>query len=306
MDRIHELRIFVRVAETGGFTRAADDLQLPRATVSAAIKQLEARLGARLLNRTTRSVQLTQDGKAYYARCLRLLADLDEADSLFRSSSKAPRGRLRIDVPARLGRLIIAPALPDFFHRYPEIEVELGVSDRPVDLVQEGVDCVIRVGDLSDSRLVSLPLGVLPIASCASRDYLARFGTPVKPDDLATHYAVNYASPLTRRIDDWEYFIDGEYRRFPMRSLVTVNNAEAYIACCAAGLGLIQIPRYDLQGDPALSDLVEILHDWPAAPLPLSVLYPERQHLPLRVQVFADWVRRLLRERMNPQEQTAR
>jgi len=300
MDRFLRMQVFVRVAEAGSFTRAADRLQLPRATVSTAIQQLEAELGARLLQRTTRKVQLTHDGAAYYERCLRLLADLEEADALFRQGHGAPKGKLRIDVPGRLGRLVLAPALPDFFQRYPDIELELGVTDRPVDLVQEGVDCVVRVGELEDSGLVARRIGLLQVANCASRDYLDAHGRPQRVEELEQHWAVRYASPLNGRVEDWEYMVDSERRTLPMRSHVTVNSAEAYIACCLAGLGLIQIPAYDLRVDPALATLEEVLPQWRAAPLPISVLYPHRRHLSRRVQAFVDWAQALFLLRLQP------
>ncbi|WP_119389736.1 LysR family transcriptional regulator [Taklimakanibacter lacteus] len=298
MDKIDTLKVFVRLVESRSFTRTADLLRMPRSTVSMALQALEHRVGTRLINRTTRRVSLTEDGNAFYERCLRLLADYEETETLFRQSSSLPRGKLRINVPGRLGRLIIAPALPQFFARYPDIEIDMGVTDRAVDLLQEGIDCVLRVGPLADSSLVSRKLGDLVLLNCASPAYLAEHGTPRSIADLATHFAVNYASPASGRIEEWEYVEAGAERRIALRSRVTVNNAEAYIACCLAGLGLIQIPAYDVESHLASHELVEVMSDLRAAPMPVSLLYPHRQHASRRLQLFIDWITGLLSSRL--------
>ncbi len=294
MDRIGRLTVFARVAETASFTRAADALGLPRSSVSAAIQALEAGLGVRLLHRTTRRVTLTEDGTAFYERCQRLIGDYDELDALFRSDGQA-QGRLRANVPGRIGRLVIAPALPELLARYPALEIDMGVTDRPVDLVQEGVDCAIRVGALADSGLVARRLGDLAFGNYASPAYLERHGTPHRPDELTRHLAVRYASPQSGRAEQWEYVVDGEARFLDMPARVTVNNAEAYIACAVAGLGLIQIPAYDARAHVAAGELVELMPDHRAAPVPISLIYPHRRHLSRRLQVFADWIDELFR-----------
>ncbi|MBK1867188.1 LysR family transcriptional regulator [Aestuariivirga sp. YIM B02566] len=298
MDRIDELKIFIRLAESQSFTRTADLLHMPRSTVSMALQDLEQRVGARLLQRTTRQVSLTEDGSAFYERALRLLADYEETETLFRQSTAKPGGKLRINVPGRLGRLIIAPALPDFFAAFPDIEIDMGVTDRTVDLVQEGIDCVIRVGPLADSTLVSRRIGDLVLLNCASPSYLERHGTPHVVTDLAGHVAVNYASPASGRTEEWEYAEAGKIHSLKLRSRVTVNNAEAYIACCLAGLGLIQIPAYDVREHIEAGDLVEVMSDLRAAPMPIALLYPHRQHASRRLQVFLDWVTALLMSRL--------
>ncbi|MCF6114261.1 LysR family transcriptional regulator [Mesorhizobium muleiense] len=294
MDRFDTLRIFQRVAETRSFTKAAASVQIPRSTVSVAVQELEASVGARLLNRTTRHVALTHDGAAFYERCTRLLADLEDAVTLFRQGTAKPVGKLRVDAPGRIARRIIAPALPDFFARYPEIELDLGATDHAVDLVEEGVDCAIRVGTLNDSSLIARPLGRLELINCASPVYLAKYGVPEKIADLTDHLAVNYASPFTGRLDEWECVENGESRKLPMRGLVTVNNAESYIACCLAGLGLIQIPAYDVRHHLEAGRLSEVLRNWRAAPMPITLLYPHRRHLSRRLKVFVDWIEKLL------------
>jgi LysR family transcriptional regulator, regulator for bpeEF and oprC len=295
LDRIDLFRTFIRVVECASFTRAADRLGLPRSSVSAAVIDLEARVGVRLLHRSTRKVSPTQDGAAFYERCLRLVADVEETEGLFRRTSIGPSGRLRIDVPGRIGRLIIAPALPDFLALYPQLDIELRVTDRAVNLVEESVDCSLRVGPLSDSGTIARKIGDLPLINVASPGYLAQHGTPTQPADLGMHLAVNYASPSTGRIEDWEWIEDGEVRASPMRGRVTVNSAEAYIACCLAGLGLIQIPAFDVKRHLNAGELVEVMPGHRAEPMPMTLLYPHRQHLSHRLHVFVEWLEQILK-----------
>lgn len=294
MDRIDLFRIFARVVECANFTRAADTLGVPRSSVSAAVRELEERVGARLLHRTTRKVSPTQDGEAFYERCQRLISDVEEAENLFRQNEAKPSGELRVNAPGRIGRLIIAPALPVFLDLYPRIDINLGITDRAVNLIEESVDCVLRVGPLSDSELIARAIGTLPLINVASPAYLERYGTPQTPEDLARHWAVNYASPSTGRVGPWEWIEGDDMRTLMMRGRVTVNSAEAYIACCLSGLGLIQIPAYDVRPHLEAGELVEVLTDYRAEPLPMTLLYPHRQHLSRRVQVFADWLEDLL------------
>lgn len=298
VDRIDLFRIFARVVECSSFTRAADTLGIPRSSVSAAVRELEGRVDARLLHRTTRKVSPTQDGAAFYERCLRVIAEVEDTENLFRQTAAQPSGRLRIDVPGRIGRLIIAPALPEFLDRYPLIDVDLGVTDRAVNLVEDSVDCVLRVGPLSDSGLIARPIGELPLINVASPAYLARHGTPRSPDDLGNHLAVNYASPSSGRIEGWEWIEGGTLRNLSLKSRVTVNSAEAYIACCLAGLGLIQIPAYDVKHHLQTGELAEVMPDHRAEPMPMTLLYPHRQHVSRRLKVFADWLEALLRRQL--------
>lgn len=298
MDRIDLFRIFVRVVECASFTRAADTLGLPRSTVSVAIQTLEARLGARLLHRTTRKVAPTRDGDAFYEHCLRLLADIEEAESLFRQGSAGPSGRLRVNVPGRIGRLVIAPALPDFLARYPGIEIELGVTDRMVDLIEEGIDCVLRVGPPGPAGLIGRTIGVLPLINVASPSYLAQHGRPDAPADLPGHQVVRYASPSTGRVEEWEWMEAGEVRHCPVRGRVTTNSAEACIACCLAGLGLIQIPAYDVQPHLLAGELVEVMPDFQAEPMPMTLLHPDRRHPSRRLRTFGDWLATLLKREL--------
>ncbi|MBK8163006.1 MAG: LysR family transcriptional regulator [Gammaproteobacteria bacterium] len=294
MDRIDTMYVFLRVAETGSFTKAANQLSLPRATVSSAVQRLESTLGTRLLHRTTRSVQLTRDGSALLDRCRGLLAELDDIENLFRDVPARIRGRLKVDVPTRVARIIIVPALPDFFARYPEIELELGATDRPVDILQEGVDCVIRVGSAHASGMVTHQIGHFPLLSCASPSYLQRHGVPARPADLDDHWIVNYAAPSNGSIWPWKYSEDGVYRTRPMRSRITVNNAETYVASGLAGMGLIQAPAYGLLDHIARGELVEVMPQARPEPVPVYAIHPNRHQLSHRVQAFIDWMKERL------------
>ena len=290
MDRIETMRIFTRVAELESFTKTAERLGLPKASVSTAIKELEASLGTRLLQRTTRRVQLTQDGTSFYQRALDLLADLEEAESMFRSEAKDVRGRIRVDMPMGFARNILMPHLPKFIVAHPNLELELSSTDRRVDLIREGFDCVIRAGTLSDSGLIVKPLGQITLINCASPEYLATYGRPKRLDDLRQHRIVRYVQDFGQRDEGLEYFDGEKYRCFRMKGSVTVNNSEAYTAACLAGLGLIQSPRVGLKSYVDEGRLVEVLPKFRAAPMPVSILYANRRHLATRVRLFMDWV----------------
>ena len=296
MDRIELYRVFVRVVDCAGFTRAANQLNLPRSTVSEAVRTLEQRLGTRLLHRTTRQVTPTQDGLLFHARCQQLIADADEAEQLFRQSPQALSGRIKVDVPGRIGRVIIAPALPTFLQAFPQIDVELGMTDRSIDLIEDGVDCALRVGPLQDSRLVARSMGQLPLINVASPAYVERHGLPTHPSQLGTHWGVLYASPGNGRVEAWEWRENGVLRSQPLAGRVTVNSAEAYIACCVAGLGLIQIPVYDVRAELAVGSLLEVMPAYRADPMPMHLLFPHRRHPSQRLRVFVDWMQRVLVE----------
>jgi DNA-binding transcriptional LysR family regulator len=299
MDRIDLFRIFARVVELGNFTRAADSLGMPRSSVSAAVAELEGRVGARLLNRTTRRVSPTPDGAAFYERCVRAIADIAEIEGLFRQTGSKLVGKLKIDVPGRIGRLIVAPELPGFLAQYPGIEIALGVTDRAINLVEEGVDCALRVGPTRDSALIARPIGKLALINVASPAYLERHGMPLGPDDLDAHWGVRYASPSSGRVEPWEWIENGVVRTKALHGRVTVNSAEAYIACCLAGLGLIQIPAYDVRDHLDAGELIEVMPGHRAEAMPMTLLYPHRRQLSRRVQVFADWLEKLLRAAIN-------
>ena len=302
MDHLQAMRTFARVAHLGSFTKAAEQLQLPRPTVSNAVQYLEKHLKIRLLQRTTRRVALTAEGATYYERCVRLLADLDDVETLFEDAGASPRGVIRVDLPERFALNQVIPALPDFHARYPDLRVVLSTTDRFVDLISDGIDCAVRVGVLSDTSLVARRVGEMAQINCASPAYLARYGTPRSPDDLPDHVAVGYFSSRTGRELDWEYadMDSGALQTVKMRSVVAVNSSQAYLACCIAGLGLIQVPRDGLA--PLLEDgsLVEVLPEWHAAPLPVSVMFPNGRHLAPRVRIFVDWLAQTLDDAHRP------
>ncbi|MDT9000073.1 LysR family transcriptional regulator [Paucibacter sp. APW11] len=306
MDRLQAMQLFVQIADSGSFTRAAEALGLSRPAASNAIRALEDRLGTRLLSRTTRQVQLTADGQAYRERCQRLLADMAEAEALFRPQGSQLRGRLRIDVPSRVAAGLMAPALPDFLEHHPELSLELGSSDRAIDLFQDGVDAVIRVGASSDERLISRPLGQFRVGSYASPAYLARHGRPERLEALSGHWLVDYAPPQAPASEQlglaaWEHLAaNGSRQRLMLRSRLRVNSVETYLAAGLAGLGLIQVPAYDVAGALARGELVELMQAWPAPPLPVALLYPQRRHLSRRLQAFAAWCETLFRPHLLP------
>jgi DNA-binding transcriptional LysR family regulator len=288
---IDAMKVFARVAERGSFTRAAADLGLPKASVSIAVQQLETLLGTRLLHRTTRRVEPTQDGLAFLERCRDMLDDIDELQSMFRDDERDLRGRLRVDMPTTSARLFVLPQLPDFLAAHPGIELELSCADRRVDLIHEGFDCVLRVGALENvDNLVARPLGQLVIGTFASPGYLARHGEPHSPDDLGGHRMVHYAQSFGGQPDGFEYVdADGVQVR-PVAGALTVNNTESYQAACVAGLGLIQAPTAGLQPLVDAGQLREVLRDYRAAPMPMNLLYAHRRHLPRRVRVFMEWL----------------
>lgn len=301
-NQLDAMQAFTRVAELGSFTQAAASLGLPKASVSIAVQRLEELLGTRLLHRTTRRVQMTQDGQAFYERCKDLLADMDELQSMFQPAQEALRGRLRVDMPLGVARQIVVPRLPEFLAAHPLLEVELSSTDRRVDLVREGFDCVLRVGTLGDSSLVARPLGLYRLLNYASPAYVARHGMPQTLADLAQHRLVHYVPTLGARSPGFEYMeaASGETRFVPMPGAVTVNNSEAYEAACVAGLGIIQAPEVGLVPLVAAGRLVEVLPDLRAAPMPVSLLYANRRHLPKRVQAFMNWVAQVMQPFLHP------
>jgi LysR family transcriptional regulator for bpeEF and oprC len=293
LDRFQAMQVFTRVVDANSFTQAADSLGLPRATVSTTIQGLERMLKVRLLNRTTRRLSLTPDGASYYERCIRILADLEDAEASFRDIAQGPQGRLRIDTPPSIGRLILIPALCEFHSRYPDIELAIGMSDRPVDMVQEAVDCVIRVGELQDSSMVAKRIGTFESITCAAPSYLERYGEPRTIEQLKEHRAVHYFSGRTGRNMDWSFTIDGKPTAVAVPGSVAVNDAEAYVSCGVNGFGIIQPARYMVAPHLESGALREVLSDWTPSPMPISVVYQHNRHLSPKVRVFVDWVSEL-------------
>ncbi len=291
MDRYEAMRVFTRIVERRSFTLAAEDLGLPRTTVTDAIKALEARLGVRLLQRTTRHVSPTLDGEAYYARCLRLIADLEDAESAF--TAVKPRGLLRVDVHGTLARDFVFPKLPDFLTSYPDVELFVSEGDRFIDLVREGADCVLRVGALQDSEMIVRRLTMLPEVTCASPDYCERYQTPTDIDGLSGHRMVGFRSSATGAILPLEFTVSRSVRNVMLPTSLTVTGAQSYTAAGLAGLGLIQAPRHGLEKYLATGELISLLENCPPSPSPVSLLYPRSKQLSPRLRVFIDWIARV-------------
>lgn len=288
MDKVDAMRLFVRIVERRSFTLAAQDLDLPRSTVTEVVKRLEGRLGVRLLERTTRHVRPSLDGEAYYQRCVSILAEIEEAEAAFTGAQ--PEGLLRVDVQGVLARHFMLPGLPGFLARYPQLQLRIGESDRYVDLVREGVDCVLRVGRPTDSSMVGRQIAQLTEGTYASPAYVQAHGRPASPDALDGHRMVAFVSSASGGVLPLEFQGQGQLQQRLLPQLVSVTGTEMYVACARLGLGLIQVPSYRVQDDLASGQLVEILPDYPPTPSPVYVLYPQSRQLSPRVRVFVDWL----------------
>lgn len=299
MKQAEQLRAFIRVAELGSFTAAAASLGLPKANVSVAVSALESELGIQLFHRTTRSVRLTADGTIALERAHELLNGLDEWSQMFHKDANL-RGRLRVDMPVTIARDVVIPNLPAFLQRHPQLSVELSSTDRLVDVVAEGFDCVLRVGARSDSSLIARPVGQYRIVNCASSGYVAQYGRPRVLADLARHRLVYYSAKFGHTPTGFEY-VDpktGEERESAMKGVVTVNSVSAYIGAAEAGLGIVQVPEVGVRDRLRSGEFVELLSEWRPAPLPVTLLYPHRRNLSLRVRAFMDWMVTLLTPRL--------
>jgi len=288
VDRIDAMRLFVRVVDRRSFTQAAQDLGVPRSTATEVVKQIETRLGVRLLQRTTRHVAPTLDGDAYYHHCTRVIAEIEEGEAAF--SGAKPRGVLRIDVHGTLARHFVLPGLPRFLAQYPDLELLIGEGDRLVDLVKEGIDCVLRVGELSNSNRVARRVALLEEGTFMSRAYVERYGEPRTPDDLERHCMVGFVSSATGQVIPLEFTVGGTLRYLTLRVVVSVTAAETMVSAAKLGLGLIQVPRYHVRADLEAGRLVEVLQDFRPSPTPVSLLYPHGRQLSPRVRVFIDWL----------------
>ena len=295
MENTEAIKRFVRVAELGSFTKAADSLGLPKASVSQAVQQLETRLGTQLLHRTTRKVQLTPDGQMFYERGKDLLTEMDELDSLFQGDDASISGLIRVDMSYPMARNVVIPHLPEFLNRYPNLQVDLSSTDRRVDPIAEGFDCVVRTGALTDSGLIVRHIGEMPQTNFASPTYLAKYGEPKQLEELSKHWLIHYNVNASTRFDAFEYWDGQTCQRIPMQSRVSVNNVDAYRAACVAGLGIIQAPFLGARGLLEEGKLVEILKDFRAPGMPISLLYPHRRNLSKRMRIFMDWLSELVK-----------
>jgi len=294
MDRLQAMQVFTRIVELNSFSRAADSLNLPHATATILIQGLEARLRVRLMQRTTRKLNLTPEGSEYYEHCVRILAEISEKEDALSGIGRSPKGKLRIAIPELIGRSIIVPQIGDFTQQYPDIDLMIGLDDKPV---EDGVDCAIRTGNLEDSSLVVRRLGELQTLTAASPIYLERHGMPASLDDLKRHLAVRYFSSKTGKILDMSFVRDKRVVSVKMGRGVAVNDAEAYVICGLKGLGIVQAPRFMLLPHIESGSLVELFpHSKPPA-LPISAVYPRNRHLASKVRVFVDWAVQLFANR---------
>lgn len=298
MDRFDAMQAFARVVETGSFTKAAATLHMSKTTVTQLIQQLEARLRVRLLNRTTRKVNVTADGAAYYERVVRLLADMDDAETSLSSASMTPRGRLRVDVPSPLARMLLIPALPEFFARYPEIQLTVGVSDRIVDIIGENVDCVVRGGEITDQSLVARHVGDLKLGIYATPGYLQRFGTPAHPRVLAEgqHKTIGFLWFRTGKTLPYVMQRAEERIEVQPRPQLTVDDGNAYLAAGLAGLGMLWLPQYMAKPHLISGELLPLFEDWHMSPMPMYLAFPPNRHVSAKVRVFIDWIIGLMAE----------
>jgi len=293
MNKLQAMEVFVQVVDAGSFTRAADALHLPKATVSTLVQSLESALSAKLLHRTTRLVTVTTDGAAFYERCVRILSDVRDAEESLSRTRQSPSGRLRVDVPTGLASEVLIPALPTFFERYPDIVMELGTTDRLVDLVEEGVDCAIRGGELLDSNLIARRVGVINFLTAASPAYLDRYGMPRHPRELERHRCINYFSAKTGKVYNWDFRRGDERIDVAMRGVIALNDSNAYVQAGLAGLGVVQMTDYQILQHVAAGRMVQLLSDWTSDPLPVHIVYPQNRHLSAKVRVFVEWVSEL-------------
>ncbi|MEX3811424.1 LysR family transcriptional regulator [Paraburkholderia sp. BR13439] len=295
MDRFEAMEIFTRVVEANSFTKVSESLDLPRAKVSRTIQALEEHVGVRLLNRSTRQVSVTEDGASFYERCVRILADVADAESSLSNKRENPAGTIRVDTSGTLARSLLLPALDDFYEQYPAIDVRLGLADRNIDLIQDGVDCVIRMGTPEESSLVAKRIGLARIVTCASPAYLQKFGTPTTLAELGEHRAVNYVSARSGRTFPFEFEVDGEIERVAMDSTLAVNDGSVYITAGVLGHGIIQPSRFMVAELIEQGALTEILGNYTSPGTPLSILYAHRRNLSSRLRAFIDWVGELAR-----------
>ncbi|MES2926534.1 MAG: LysR substrate-binding domain-containing protein [Pseudomonadota bacterium] len=302
MDRFDAMQAFVRVVESGSFTKAADTMHVSKTTVTQLVQQLEARLRVKLLHRTTRRVQVTADGAVYYERAVRLLADMDDAETSLSSASAAPRGRLRVDVPSPLARLILVPALPEFHAQYPDIQLDMGVSDRMVDLIGDNVDCVVRGGEIQDQSLIARRVGDLQLGVYAAPSYLDRAGSPVHPHELedSHHRVVGFLWSSTGKTFPYAMRRGAEEIQVQGRYVLAVDDGNAYLAAGLAGMGVLWLPHYMARPHLGSGELVPLLEDWALDPMPLYVAYPPNRHVSAKARVFIDWVAALMAKHAPP------
>lgn len=296
MDTLQAMQVFARVVDAGGFSRAGDSIGLGTPRVSRLVQTLESRLGCRLLNRTTRSLALTDDGRAYYKRCVDVLNEIADMEASLSEAKSTPKGRVKASLAPAMAKTIVIPALANFVAQYPQIDVELRLTDGPVDLVGAGLDCAVCVGIPADSGLIAKKIGAMVTCTCAAPSYIERYGIPRDLHDMDRHVALNHISNSTGRPRIWRFQVHGEARAIPVKGAVSVNDADAYVACAVAGLGLARTSRYLV--DPYLKSgqLVQVLEAFEEPPKPISVMYVPNRNLPTKILVFLEWLAALYKK----------
>lgn len=302
MDKFDSLKLYCKIVELGSFTQAAGVLQIPRATATYAMQQLEQRLNSRLLERTTRQVKPTLDGQAFYQRCIRILSELDDAEASLNTVAANPAGLLRLGLHGVHAAQIIIPALPQFRALYPQLDIAISTGDRLVDLVRESIDLVVRIGVPKDSTLVGKKLAALPQVVCASPDYLQQHGVPMQPEQLSQHQGVGFFSSDHNVSYPFSFLIAGVEQDFPAKGWLSVNDAESYTAAALAGCGIIQVPNFRIKRYLESGDLVQILSHLQSPALPVHVLYPQHNQLSPRVKVFVEWVSALYKQKFSTEK----
>jgi DNA-binding transcriptional LysR family regulator len=298
IENTESLKRFMRVAELGSFTKAADSLGLPKASISLAVQQLENKLQTQLFHRTTRKVQLTPDGQLFYEKSKDVLSEIEELETLFISDDSQVSGIVRVNMSQPMARHLVIPALPAFLQRHPNLNIEISSEDRKVDLVSEGYDCVVRTGEVEESGMIMRKIGDMPQTNFASPSYLATYGEPHTLTDLQHHSLIHYQTSSNKRFDAFEYQLDGELHSVKMPSRICVNNTDAYRAACVAGLGIMQAPKLGAMELLNNGQLIEILTDWTAPSMAVSMLFPHRRNLSKRVRIFMDWLTEIVQQQL--------
>lgn len=293
MNKLQAMEVFVRVVETGGFTRASESLGMPKATVTTSIRDLETLLKVRLLNRTTRRVAVTTDGAAYYERCVAILDQVRDAEESLSTDHASVSGRLRVDVATLFARVNLVPVMHEFQARFPGIRLELGCSDRPVNLVEQGVDCALRGGPISDQNLIARRVGTMHFINCATPGYFAKHGRPTHPRDLADHVCLNYFSTTTGRTFEWDFEKDGEQFKLALEGPLALNDSSVYYDACLAGLGIAQLTTSTVRKHLESGELEIALGNWLSEPMPIHIVYPLNRNLSNKVRVFVEWLAEL-------------
>lgn len=295
MDQLSAMRVFVRVVETGNFTRAAATLSMPKTTVTNSVQSLEAKLKTTLLNRTTRRVIVTTDGALYYERAIQILSELDELDNSLSNSQSQPSGKLRVEMAGAFADLVVIPALCDFYQRYPQIKLDIGVGDRLVDYIAENVDCALRGGTPTDQSLIARKVGEMSMKVCAAPLYLQKYGMPREPEDLLRdHVAVGYLMAQSGRVLELDFVSDSRSVEITPNYILSVNDARSYVNAAIGGLGVAVAPGFMINAALESGALIKVLPEWRIEPVPLYIVYPQRRHLSNKVRVFVDWLAKLM------------